>query len=356
MVMERNIFHKRLRMARKMRLLSMDELVALMGGTISKQSISKYERGLMNPRPHQISILANALNVPIDYFQSEAITLHNVNFRCKGETSETWRESFICTVNDQINRYKELETILNIYPQFVNPLPKNKIKTLDNVEELTTYLRNKWQIGQHPIMSISILLESYGIMVVDVSVEKKEILGMSAHIDNERPIIAVNKYCHRTSVRKRFTIAHELAHILLSNKVDKHITEKEFERFCERFAGSFLCPAKIMYEQLGERRTTLCLDELVHLKEVYGISIAALVHRCKDLGIISDKYYNYLFDEYINKNKMEKDWGEYPLEEKSSRFYTLICRAAAQEMLTKEELEEYSEILTAVGNKPLRVL
>ena len=339
-----------------MRMLSMDNLVELMNGAISKQAISKYERGLMNPRPHQITMLAKALQVPEEYFSSNVWNISNVNYRCKGESSNSWLETFTCTVNNKMNRYKELETILNIYPQFENPLGRFKIKSAEQIEEITTRLRNKWQTGIQPIMSISSLLEQHGIMIIDVNVEKKEILGLSANIDNQRPIIAVNTYCHKKVVRKRFTIAHELAHILLADKVDSSISGKEYERLCEQFAGSFLCPATIMYEHLGHRRTTLCLEELIHLKETYCISIAALVHRCKDIGIISASYYSHIFEEHISKNKLEDGWGEYPIQEKENRFHTLLCRAAAQGLLTEQEIQEYSPILPSVSENTFRVL
>jgi Zn-dependent peptidase ImmA (M78 family) len=337
-------------------MLSMDNLVALMNGAISKQAISKYERGLMNPRPHQVSMLAQALQVPEEYFSTTVWSINKVKFRCKGDASNNWLDTFTCTVNNKMNRYKELETILNIYPEFVNPLTRLNLKSIDQIEEITTQLRNKWQIGIHPIMSITNLLEQYGIMIVHVNVEKKEILGLSACIENQRPIIAVNNFCHSTVVRKRFTIAHELAHILLSDKAHKTISEKEFERLCERFAGSLLCPASVMFEYLGRQRSTLCMEELIYLKETYGISIAALVHRCKDLGIISQEYYSYIFENHIKKNKLEDGWGNYPVQESENRFYSLICRASAEGLLTEKETEEFSGILPQHSVKTYSVL
>ena len=71
----------------------------------------------------------------------------------------------------------------------------------------------------------------------------------------------------------------------------------------------------------------------------YGISIAAIVHRLKDLSVITEDYYNKIFDNYIKMNKMEKGWGQYPLTDSPLRYQALMQRACAEELLKPDELE-----------------
>ena len=68
MVSDVQIFAQRLRQARILRKISMDQLVALIGGLVSKQSISKYESAKMLPNSSVLIALATALNVDVDYF------------------------------------------------------------------------------------------------------------------------------------------------------------------------------------------------------------------------------------------------------------------------------------------------
>ena len=64
------VFSQRLRSARIMRGFSMDELCETMGASVSKQAISKYEKGKMLPNSTVLIQLANVLCVSIDYFSS----------------------------------------------------------------------------------------------------------------------------------------------------------------------------------------------------------------------------------------------------------------------------------------------
>ena len=58
----------RLREARLMRGLSMDKLIELADFVVTKQSLSRYERGIMRPHANVISALAKALDISEDYF------------------------------------------------------------------------------------------------------------------------------------------------------------------------------------------------------------------------------------------------------------------------------------------------
>jgi Zn-dependent peptidase ImmA (M78 family) len=56
------------------------------------------------------------------------------------------------------------------------------------------------------------------------------------------------------SIRKRFTIAHELAHLLLDfSDCETHTHEK----LCHSFAGAFLLPEKILRDEFGGERRKL---------------------------------------------------------------------------------------------------
>lgn len=66
--MPNDSFAIRLREARRMRKLSMDKLVELADFVVTKQSLSRYERGVMRPHANVLSTLAKALDVSEDYF------------------------------------------------------------------------------------------------------------------------------------------------------------------------------------------------------------------------------------------------------------------------------------------------
>lgn len=68
MANELEIFAQRLKSARVMAKLSMEGLCTLMGGLVTKQTISKYENAKMLPSSTILIALASALSVEMDYF------------------------------------------------------------------------------------------------------------------------------------------------------------------------------------------------------------------------------------------------------------------------------------------------
>jgi Zn-dependent peptidase ImmA (M78 family) len=150
-------------------------------------------------------------------------------------------------------------------------------------------------------------------------------------------------------LRKRFTIAHELGHLLLNTHGADRKTK---EKLCHSFAGAFLLPEKVIRAELGNRRRNISLWELKKLKGIYGISMQAIMVRAKKLHIISDYTYRgfYIF---MNKKGWRKDEpGEYRRKEHANRFKQLVFHAAAEQIITHSKAAELLNIpLTEIDNE-----
>ena len=73
--MVKDKFPIRLKEARLMMGFSMDKLVERAGGAITKQSISRNERGIMHPKHKAQASLAKALNISMDYFNGTSLKI-----------------------------------------------------------------------------------------------------------------------------------------------------------------------------------------------------------------------------------------------------------------------------------------
>lgn len=338
----KTLLSNRLRNARLMRGLSMDQLVHSIQGLVSKQAISKYENDQMMPSPQVLAAIAHALHLPIDYFSRPIIQIEQISFRrSEKQISSRSEKQMILVAQDKMERYLQLEDLLAKTTPFKNPLKYRKIITMDDVETASQQLRIKWGIGNYPILSVYEMLESFGIKIIEFEAGAECALGFSTFINKKIPLIVVNLSNNHTSERKRFTVLHELAHLLLT--FDVSVTDKERERLCHRFAGAFLCPASVFIEELGVRRTAFTLGELVSLRCRYGISVAAIVHRAKDLGVITDTYYNHIYDTHIHTNPLEQGWGTYPIMERTNRYDRLLQRALAEQVITEIQAQGLEE-------------
>ncbi|HYV90822.1 MAG TPA: XRE family transcriptional regulator [Chitinophagales bacterium] len=331
---DKNTFANRLRLARKLAGMSLQELSDALTNAVTKQSLHKYETGLMKPTSDVLLELSKTLNVKPDYFLRPTKTeLGEVLFRKRQSLSKKSEESIVERARDYVERYLELENILSAHTSFKNSLESFVIKNKADAEQAANQLREDWELGTSPIQNVVEVLELRGIKVLLIeSVE--EIDGLATLTSEGIPLIVVNTK-NRSVERIRFTIIHELAHLLLRFHDSIKNNGKEIEILCHCFSSCFLIPSKMLLKLIGSlTRSYIAIAELISIKEYYGISIRALIHRLKELQVITPNYYQrwviYLSKKYGQKNEP----GEYRGEEKSKIFEQLINRALSEELIS----------------------
>jgi Zn-dependent peptidase ImmA (M78 family)/DNA-binding XRE family transcriptional regulator len=321
-----DLFGLRLKSARKMAGLSMEELAQKMKKTITKQAISKYEKGKMKPSSEILIKLSKALDVKPDYFlRMTNIELSELKFRKKSKLSKKIEDSLKQRTIDYLERYLELEEILGMKSSFENPISESKINNQDDIEVAAEKLREEWDLGLAPICNLLETLEEKGIKIFEVK-EKEDFDGLSADIGNTY-IVVINK--NKPLDRVRFTAAHELGHILC-----KFPTEPEKEKLCHGFAGAFLLPKPILFRELGKKRNQITHWELKEIKEIYGISMQAIMLRALNLDIISKNCYRNFQISLSQKRQRKDEPFEYKRKEEAIRFKQLLSRAVAEGIIS----------------------
>ena len=111
----KNVFGARLKNARVINGMSMDDLCAKMNNFVSKQTISKYESGKMLPNSTNLIALANALNVRPDYLlRPFTVSLDKIEFRKKSKMSVKEEKAIKEKIRDKIERYIEVEDLMYV--------------------------------------------------------------------------------------------------------------------------------------------------------------------------------------------------------------------------------------------------
>jgi len=327
----KDVFSQRLRNARVMRELSMDELCDKLNNIVSKQSISKYEKGKMMPDSTVLIELAKALDVKVDYFfRPFSISLENVEFRKKAKLKVSEKSAINELILDKVERYIEVENILDITSNFTTDFSNVVVHCEEDIYPLVARLKNEWQLGEDGINNLIELLEENKIKIIEIDAPDS-FDGLSGFVDEKIPIIVLNKSF--TSERKRFTALHELGHILL--RFDNNLDSKKREYLCNLFANEMLISRDVFIRLIGHSRKNISLLELRDIQKQFGISIDALMYKANYLNIITDNRYKYFC---ISKNKnpdfksaVNKSVAN---QEKSSRFERLVYRAMASDLLT----------------------
>lgn len=332
MTLAENLFGTRLKLARKMAGMSLQDLADALQNKVSKQALSKYEMGSMNPSSDILVAISNALKVKPDYFlKKNQVELGEILFRKKASLSKKTEEAIVEKVRDYVERYLEIENLLAVDNKFKNPLKGCKLNTKKDVEAAANKLREEWDLGTDSIPNIIEMLEFKGIKVLLID-DVDDIDGLAVYTSKGIPVVVVNTR-NKPIERIRFTIIHELAHLLLQLEACK--SPKEVEEWCHFFSSCFLMPTVMLVKMIGgKKRSYIYINELIAIKEYFGVSIRAIVHRLREIEVITDSYYQrwviYMSKTFGGK----KEPGTYKGEEKSKLFDQLINRALAEEVIS----------------------
>ena len=336
-------FGVRLRSARKMAGLSMEKLSEKADHIVTKQAISKYEKGQMKPDSKVLVALSKALNVPPDYFfRTVKIQFDYLEFRKKAKLRKKEQEKIKQQSLDFLERYIEIENILKIQSKFDNPISDKIISSVEDAENVAGNLRKVWELGQWAIPNVLELLEKRGVKVIEIKADDS-FDGLSAWVD-KIPVIVLNKKFNADLARKRFTALHEFAHLIFN--FSKDADEKSKEKLCHSFAGAFLLPKEVLINELLKKRKRISLEELISIKETFGISIQAIMARAKEVQIITGSEYKR-FNMIWNKRGYRKNEpGKYQGVERTECFKNLINLAVAEDIISMSKA-------STLANKPL---
>lgn len=328
---------QRLYRARKAAGFSLRELAAKVG--LSHAAIKKYEDELAVPNSATLIKLAQTLQVRTEYFfRVETAALDGIEYRKRSAMSKKRLEAIEHEVIDQIERRMELEALFPV-PPLVDFAPVEnlllKVTDLVQVEDVAENVRNAWALGYAPIRELIDVLETHGIRVFMIETNADfQFDGLAASV-NGLPVIVVGS--NWPGDRQRFTMAHELGHLMLAGRLADDIDE---ELACNRFAGAFLLPRQSALQKLGQRRNFIELKELSLLKEEFGLSMGGVLYRARDLGIVTPAWRDAQARMFRSRGwHITEPGAPYPFEQPHV-FEQLVFHALAEDYIGESKAAE----------------
>ncbi|GAA3961712.1 XRE family transcriptional regulator [Allohahella marinimesophila] len=328
---------ERLKRARAASGLSMSSLGDLAG--VSANMIKKYEHNLSMPSSGVLIKLSSALGVKSEYFfRQEHVQLLEVEYRKRASASRSLLKKVEADVLDQAERWQELA---NLWPNFpIKPFKgvdglTTSVETLEEAEEVADRIRESWGLGKLPLSDLIDVLETHGILVIVTDVDSgAKFDGLQASVAGQ-PVVVVSSTW--PGDRQRFTLAHELGHLLLSDRLASEIDE---EKACNRFASALLLPAASVRQHLGEKRSSLEPRELALLKQEFGVSMAACLYRAADLGIIDRSTCQKMYIVFSQRGWRKQEPGPALPQEQTLLFQQLVYRALGEDIIGEAKAAE----------------
>ena len=227
--------------------------------------------------------------------------------------------------------------LATISPNFPREAPWPIVRDVAEAEHAALGLRLFWGIGLDPISNLVDLLEERGIKVFSIELDNIDGLTAKVRRDNGNTVFAVVVNRDDRGDRQRFTVAHELGH-MITDVFPNEIAEN----VANRFAGAFLMPAETLRSEFGKHRKSVSVAELLELKRIFGVSAQALVYRCKELGILSAPLVRVLLHDFEQRGWLSPPYKkENDIErEKPTRFDRLCFRAISEGAISEIEASE----------------
>jgi Zn-dependent peptidase ImmA (M78 family)/DNA-binding XRE family transcriptional regulator len=257
---------------------------------VTQALISKLEAGLtVDPSSETVDAIASALRVPVDFFFSDERPHGMPQFHYR-KRAKLGRKA-LDTIEAQINiRRIHAARLFKSFEPYNERFPAID---LDNMgwtpQQAAQHIRGLWILPRGPIENLTAVVEENGAVVIQIDFGTSLLDAMSFRIPGLPPLIFMNK--DMPGERYRFTLAHELAHLLLHNQPE---SDENMETQADEFAAELLMPAKEIRPYL----TSPSLGSLARVKPYWKVSLKALCMQCIRLKMITPNQYTGLMVNY----------------------------------------------------------
>lgn len=272
-----------LSLARGARGYSQAALSEHMAWTQSKAS--KIEHGLVAPSVADIERLAELLSFPVDLFYHQSAS-SGFGSCCQYHRKRTTTPiKLVNRLHDEVNirRMQVSRLIKGVDLKNEPNFPELDIDSFGSPEEVADELRATWRLPRGPVQNLTATIEASGGLVVTMGLGTPKIDAVSQRAPSLPPLFFLDR--GKPADRCRYTLAHELGHIIMHA-----IPSPNAEEEADRFAAEFLMPEDAIKHELKN----LTIARAAALKLKWRVAMQALIRRAKDLGAITSAKYKSL--------------------------------------------------------------
>lgn len=290
--------------------LTQTELAVRSG--IASGSISMIENGHQEADQAMLSALAEVLDCQPSYLTASA----NAEFdRPKLRAyADAPQRAVDRTTFDSISAIEAIHSAGLRTLTVKLPIYDSDLNDDDEIDRIAADVRTAAGLdAEEVIPNVIRAVERLGCVVLPLDRELGRHWGMSLTVEGI-PVIRVARPSHDADLdipgdRQRFTVAHELGHLVLHAGSAQPAAPSEaarMEQQANRFAASFLVPGDSALEDLEALGGRVTLRTLALLKQKWGYSIKAFVFRFRELGVIDDAQARSLYKQ-ISARRWNKE-------------------------------------------------
>ncbi len=276
----------------------------------------------------------------------------------------------------------ELDRCLPTIPSYSLPAPKSKWDAVQQGDTSAERERRRLDLGIAPLPDVADLLGEQGISTALVEMDDG-ISGLTWMTNTSEIVVAANQTHH--ILRRRFSFAHEYAHVLLDRELKTILSHSGnrsslTEVRANAFGASFLMPAQGVRSYVGAlskglpsrtrvdtfdenaatrvegrvvaQTQSLGIHDVVRMAHHYRVSLAAMLYRLKNLGFLTEAERSRLAEyKEADIGKLRSAFGLPRLDHAGermrfrSRFVALAIEAFERGQITGRKLDELGKLV-----------
>lgn len=330
--------------------LSQTELGDRVG--VTRQTIAVWERGERLPSLGQISLIAQALGVSTDVFLQPTQAEQGPTLLFRADDASALNLALRAHIRQKVQDYVALEQELKETPALPPAYPLDEFDPA-KVERIATQVRDFLGVEDAPLGDVISLLEDKGFKVI-LTPLPISVSGFSAYTEEWGGIIVVNS-THAVE-RQYFTSLHELGHLICHrrdyNGHEVQAAKDPREKIANRLAGAVLLSRDVLERELrGYQHTWIPEAVLANLKVRYSASMATILMRAKDLGMITarqagqqmgkiKKMHDDQGHEPVKIHRQHEQFADSKISIACNRLERLVYEAASKDFITRSRAAE----------------
>lgn len=371
---------ERLVQARERLGFSQDDAANALG--VSRAMISYWEAERRRPNDRQLTALARLYKTQVGQLLGEVTSepradLAQVLLRSETDLPNEVRpglEEFVSF----LDRYAELATAtgLDIGGMTRSPfVSRAGFDTAEDARRKAEDVRAHLRLGLGPVADLDWICELLGITVFRASLGPDLSRTMSgAFLRHPAVGFSILVNLDMTPGRRRFTIAHEIAHTLFHSDKAAYVISRAArdprERFADAFAGEFLMPTegiRRFMEDNGLRPRIEDPAEVVHVQRYFKVSYPTALVRLRQAKVLTAERYESFkqvrpvllaraLGYEIDEEEYDQDPELWRLARYPRRFLRMLRTAIQREVVSVPTVAELTglpldEIATLVGEQ-----
>lgn len=317
-------------LAREARGYSQADLAEITG--VSRTGITRFEQGDLQSSEGFIKSLMGALKFGETLYYSDAEVLPPAMYRKR----DTVPAKLLSKVDALINVYGfGIGRLLRAIQFDKLVVPSFPASPTEGAERAAMLTRRVWNIEGGVITNLTTVLEANGFITLPVDFETERIDSRSILIDDKYPVIFYNKKL--LGDRLRFTLAHELGHIIMHTR--NPLTRFDDSHEANVFAAEFLMPKKEILKDLDDE---LDVEKLAVLKSKWLVSMHALLYRAEDLKVITENQKRYIINRFNQLQIRRREPKELDVTiERGQLLRDLITKYRSKQKMNVKQIAEF---------------